>query len=176
MKEVLPTPARRVIFLEQENAVHDGRRLEPAGEAPSFRDYWQLVRKHQWKILVCFALAVIMSGVIAFITTPIYVAKATLMIERKAPQVVKIQQVVGETEEGDESSFYESQYQILKSRSLAVEVIKAQKLDRDATFIKQNDGIFSIGKVLSIPFAWFDTLLSQVAPTSTTPTPSSRKL
>ena len=167
MKEVLPTLARRGVFLEQNDAVHDGRRLGPVGEAPSFRDYWQVVRKHQWKILACFALAVITSGVIAFTTTPIYVAKATLMIERKTPQVVKIQQVVGETEEGDESSFYESQYQVLHSRSLAAEVIKAQKLDRDATFIKQSEGTFSIGKILSIPIAWFNTLLPQVAPIST---------
>jgi uncharacterized protein involved in exopolysaccharide biosynthesis len=86
------------------------------------------------------------------------------MIERKTPQVVKIQQVVGETEEGDESSFYASQYQVLQSRSLAAEVIKAQKLDRDATFLKQST--FSIGKVLSMPIAWFNTLLPQVAPIS----------
>ncbi len=164
MKEVLPTSARRVVFLEQDDGVRDSRRSEPVGEAPSFRDYWQVVRKHQWKILACFALAVITSGVIAFTATPIYVARATLMIERKTPQVVKIQQVVGETEEGDESSFYASQYQVLQSRSLAAEVIKAQKLDRDAKFLKQST--FSIGKILSIPIAWFNTLLPQVAPIS----------
>ncbi|MGH7872580.1 MAG: GumC family protein, partial [Candidatus Binatia bacterium] len=165
MKEVLPTSARRVVFLEQEDAAHEGHRLEPVGEAPSFRDYWQVARKHQWKILACFAFAVVTSGVIAFTTTPIYVARASLMIERKTPQVVKIQQVVGETEESDESSFYESQYQVLNSRSLAAEVIKAQKLDRDAAFLKQST--FSIGKILAIPIAWFNSLLPQAAPIST---------
>ena len=98
MKEVLPTSARRVVFFEQDGALHGTRRSEPVGEAPSFRDYWQVVRKHQWKILACFAFAVITSGVIAFTTTPIYIANATLMIERKTPQVVKFQQVAEEGE------------------------------------------------------------------------------
>jgi uncharacterized protein involved in exopolysaccharide biosynthesis len=75
MKEVLPTSARRVVFLEQDDGVRDSRRSEPIGEAPSFRDYWQVVRKHQWKILACFAVAVITSCVIAFTATPIYVAR-----------------------------------------------------------------------------------------------------
>ena len=137
------------------------RRFEPVGEAPSFRDYWLVVRKHQWKILACLVSAVITSGIIVFTTTPIYVARATLMIERKAPQVVKIQQVIGETDEADESSFYESQYQVLQSRSLAAAVIKAQKLDKDAAFLKQSESGFSIGQLLSMPIAWLQSLLPQ---------------
>jgi len=167
MKEIVPKPTQRVIVLKQEDAVHDGRRFEPVGEAPSFRDYWQVVRKHRWKIIACFASAVVVSAIMVFSMTPIYVAKATLMIERKAPHVVKIQQVAEEAEAADENSFYESQYQVLKSRSLAAEVIKAQKLDRDATFINQNEGTFSIGQLLSIPIAWLKSLLPQVAPVTT---------
>ena len=163
MNEIMPKSRRAVSFLEQEDAVHEDRRFESVSEAPSFRDYWLVVRKHQWKILACLVSAVIISGIIVFTTTPIYVAKATLMIERKAPQVVKIQQVIGETDEADESSFYESQYQVLQSRSLAAAVIKAQKLDKDAAFLKQSESGFSLGQLLSMPIAWLQSLLPQAS-------------
>ena len=166
MNEIMPKSRRAVSFLEQEDPAHEDRRFESVSEAPSFRDYWLVVRKHQWKILACLVSAVIVSGIIVFTTTPIYVARATLMIERKAPQVVKIQQVIGETDEADESSFYESQYQVLQSRSLAAAVIKAQKLDKDAAFLKQSESGFSLGQLLSMPIAWLQSLLPQQAPIS----------
>jgi polysaccharide biosynthesis transport protein len=169
MQDLLPKPSRRFISLEPEAVVRDERRFDRIGEAPSFRDYWQVVRKHQWKILACLASSIIVSGIIVFTTTPTYVAKATLMIERKAPQVVKFQQVADETEEADESSFYESQYQVLQSRSLAAAVIKAQKLDKDAAFLKQSESSFSIGQLLSMPIGWLQSLLPQDAPISSTP-------
>ena len=137
MQEILPK-SRRVIFLEQPDVVPNSARVEPAGEAPSFRDYWRVLRKHQWKIAACLAAAVAVTAIVVFSMTPLYFARATLMIERKAPQVVKIQQVAAEEPEAaDEHSFYESQYQVLKSRSLAAEVIKAHKLDADAKFLNQ---------------------------------------
>ena len=160
MQEILPK-SRRVIFLEQPDVVPNSARVEPAGEAPSFRDYWQVVRKHRWKILACLASAVVISAIVVFSMTPIYVAKATLMIERKAPHVVKIQQVAEEAEAANEDSFYESQYQVLKSRSLAAEVIKAHKLDTDAKFLNQGGGKLSLGDLLSIPVALLRRLLPQ---------------
>ncbi|HSK31119.1 MAG TPA: Wzz/FepE/Etk N-terminal domain-containing protein, partial [Candidatus Limnocylindria bacterium] len=140
MKDVSPHTPQPVIMLEPEAALSTRHHLERAGDAPNLRDYWQIVRKHQWKIAACFALAVAISAVMVFSMTRIYVAKATLMIERKAPHVVKIQQVAEEAEAAEESSFYESQYQVLKSRSLAAGVIKDLKLDADAKFLNQGGG------------------------------------
>jgi len=167
MNEIRPKSSQRIIFLEQEDAVHDGRRLGPAGDAPVLRDYWQVVRKHRWKVLACLAVAVIISGVVVFVTTPTYVATATLMIERKGPRVVKIQQVSEEADAADENSFYESQYQVLKSRSLAAAVIKAQKLDKDPAFLGQGADTFSFGRLIAMPFDWLASLVPQAAPTFT---------
>lgn len=167
MNEIMPKSPQRVGFLEHEDAVHEDRRFESVSEAPSFRDYWHIVRKHRWKIIACLAMSTLISGIIAFTTTPVYIATATLMIERKAPQVVKIQQVAGDTtDEADESSFYESQFQVLQSRSLAAAVIKAQKLDTDPAFIKQGESSFSIGQLVAIPIGWLKSLLPQDAPKS----------
>ena len=161
MKEVLERSRRRIVRLDEDDALHDARRFEPVGEAPSIRDYWRVLRKHQWKIAACMAAAVMVTAVIVFSMTRIYVATATLMIERKAPHVVKIQQVAEESEAAEESSFYESQYQVLKSRSLAAEVIKAHKLDADAKFLNQG-GKVSIGDLLSIPIGLVTGLVTSV--------------
>ena len=51
---------------------------------------------------------------IVFSMTPIYTARATLLIERNEPQVVNIKQVLSESAAAEETSYYESQYQILQ--------------------------------------------------------------
>ena len=91
-----------------------GPRLVEGDEAPSLRDYWQVVTKHKWKIVACFVAAVMITALIVFSTTPIYTAKATLLIERTEPQVVNIKQVLSESAGAEETSYYESQYQVLK--------------------------------------------------------------
>jgi succinoglycan biosynthesis transport protein ExoP len=173
MKDIFPHNTRQpVVLLEPEAALSKRRYPEMAGEAPNVRDYWRLLRKHQWKIAVCFAVAVVASAAVVFLMTPIYVATATLMIERKSPRVVKIQQVAEEAEGGEEASFYESQYQVLRSRSLAAEVIKAHKLDADANFLKQG-GQFSIGYLLSMPINLVVNLVTSLSAPAPVAGPSS---
>jgi succinoglycan biosynthesis transport protein ExoP len=133
--ELTPYVARGVIFLtpEMEVPLHDKRFVE-ATEAPGLLDYWQLVRKHKWKIVACFLFAIIGAGVYVFSQTPLYTANATLVIERKGPQVVNIQQVLADGIDSDEQNYYQSQFEMLKSRSLAAEVIKAEGLETNHAF------------------------------------------
>jgi len=143
MKELSPYSQQRVVPFEPQDPLSNGHHVEMGGDAPNLRDYWQVVAKHKWKIIACFAAAVMVTAIIVFSMTPIYTAKATLLIERKEPQVVNIKQVLSESAEGEESSYYESQYQVLKSRSLAAEVIKGQRLDKNREFTSPGgDGNF----------------------------------
>ena len=48
---------RGTILVEDADVV-SGPRLVEGDEAPSLRDYWQVVTKHKWKILACFVAAV----------------------------------------------------------------------------------------------------------------------
>jgi hypothetical protein len=130
----------RVVLLEPQDALSNRQHLEMGGDAPNLRDYWQVARKHQWKIVACFVAAIIVAAVIVFSMTPMYTAKATLLIERKDRQVVNIKQVLSDSVEADESSYYESQYQVLRSRSLAAEVIRSQGLDQDPEFTSGGAG------------------------------------
>ncbi len=67
--------------------------------------------------------------------TRIYTSQATLLIEEKGPQVVDIKQVLSETIAGtDKHDYYDTQYEILKSVSLAAQVIREQRLGSNKIF------------------------------------------
>ena len=114
--------------------------------------------------LACFVAAVMITGLIVFSTTPIYTARATLLIERSEPQVVNIKQVLSESAGAEETSYYESQYQVLRSRSLAAEVIKAQGLDQNPEFTTGGAASNFIAQLWLTPVAWLKSLLPQTAP------------
>ncbi|HWO43079.1 MAG TPA: polysaccharide biosynthesis tyrosine autokinase [Candidatus Eisenbacteria bacterium] len=132
-QDLTPYYGRRTVLLEENDVVSSARLV--SDEAPGLRDYWQLVRKHRWKILGCSVVAVFCATIFAFSMRPIYTASATLLIERKTPHVVNIQQVLSEGLESDELSYYQSQFEILRSRSVAAEVIKQQSLDTHPVFL-----------------------------------------
>ena len=62
------------------------------------------------------------AAVFTFLQTPVYTAEATLLIEPTDPQVIDIKHVFGESF-GYESSYYVTQTEMLRSRSLAAQVI-----------------------------------------------------
>lgn len=100
------------------------------------RDYWRVIRRHVWLITVVF-LGVTSAGTFNVMTkTPIYTAEATLLIERQAPQVMNIRGVLPETQIWDKD-YYKTQYEILKSRSLATQVIREQGLEKNPLFTGQ---------------------------------------
>jgi polysaccharide biosynthesis transport protein len=169
MKELSPHSQQRVVLVDPEDSPSNWRRADMGADGPNLRDYWQVARKHQWKILACFLFAVVMSAVITFSTAPIYTARVTLLIERKEPQVVNIQQVVSESPDGEDSSYYASQYGILQSRSLAAEVIKGKGLDKNPEFTRPVGGNF-ISQLVALlwhkPLSWLTSLFEKTAPSN----------
>ena len=133
----------------------DAEPLSPARpaaleEAPSLRDYWQVITKHRWKIINCMLIALTATAGYLLLRKPVYTAKATLMIDRRGPQIVDIKQVLAESGEIDEHNFYQSQFEILKSRSLAAIVVRSLRLDRNPAFNDDN-GFFAAGAAATEP-------------------------
>ena len=119
--------------------------MEVEGKSANLREYWYLLKRYRWLILGCVAAVVCSTMLYVFTRTPLYTAKATLLIERKAPQVVKLQDALSESI--DNAEYYKTQYEILKSRALAERVIKEQGLESKAPFSNQEStsrpGFFS---------------------------------
>jgi succinoglycan biosynthesis transport protein ExoP len=100
------------------------------------RDYWLIAKRHRWLILTCALVSFIGAALYAFTRTPLYTSEATLLIERKAPQILKLQDARGEAADFNDynNEFYKTQYEILKSRALAERVVRDQGLENHPLF------------------------------------------
>ena len=151
MNEVSSYSSRGTIYIVpdqgQDDPLSRARLVEGGGDAPNIRDYWQIARKHKWRIAVCFVAAVTIATVSVLMATPLYTARAKLVIDRKGPQVVNVQQVLSESIESDEHNYYQSQYEMLKSRSLAADVIRELGLEKNPVFA--GSGASALGQLWS---------------------------
>ena len=102
---------------------------------PTLWDYWVIIRKHQSLVLALLVLMLTVTGLVVFTMTPVYTAESTLLIERQAPQVLDMKGLTNEAQEGaDQTDYYKTQYEILRSRSLAAQVIRSMGLAQNALF------------------------------------------
>ena len=113
--------------------------------APSFFDdevtkidlqvYWRLVRKHLRLIGGVVAGTVFVTLIHLLMTTPIYTAKTTVMIQPKAPTGIDPAEALVEMEASyDGSDYLKTQSEVLKSRTLAASVVRNLGLDRNPDF------------------------------------------
>ena len=110
-------------------------RVHPLGK------YWVTVKRHRWLILIS-TLAVLLFAFFYSVTrVPLYTAEATVLIERKAPQNLKVQDPRGDPIANDyNNEFYKTQYEILKSPALAERVIREEALQNHTLFRDKEDG------------------------------------
>jgi uncharacterized protein involved in exopolysaccharide biosynthesis len=102
---------------------------------PELREYTQILWRRRWLVGLFFAGVVVSVGLFTFVQTPVYTAAATLLIEPSAPQVIDIQHVIAESR-GYENSFYVTQNEMLRSRSLASRVVEEQHLAEEPAFLE----------------------------------------
>jgi exopolysaccharide transport family protein len=106
------------------------------------RDYLRVVLKRKWTIITVFAVTVITVMIHAFTATPIYKATTRLIIDKENPNVVSIQEVMAVDASG--TDYYQTQYKIIESRSVAAEVIRRMRLDQNEEFVaKPKDDLIS---------------------------------
>ncbi len=100
------------------------------------REYWLIVVRHRWLILICAFALLLGAALYTFTRTPLFTAEATLLIERRAPQFLKVQDARANTVDDNDynNEFYKTQYEILKSRALAERVIRDEGLDSHPLF------------------------------------------
>jgi succinoglycan biosynthesis transport protein ExoP len=109
--------------------------LPPAdGEEPQVLEWARLLRRGWRSLVVGAAAAALVTGIFVFTKTPLYTAEAKILIERQAPQVLEMREIVADGLSGDESNYYRTQEEILESRSLAIAVLRELDLAHDPTF------------------------------------------
>jgi succinoglycan biosynthesis transport protein ExoP len=100
--------------------------------------YWHIIVKHRFVIGGAVLAALAVGVLLTLMTTPIYRATATIQIDREATRVVDIEGT--ESLKGGDADFYETQYALLKSRSLAERVVQRENLASDPAFMSQEEG------------------------------------
>lgn len=106
--------------------------------------YWKVIRKHLWGILGLAVSVTVLALLILLSMTPIYRATATLIIEPKQQKVVSVEELYGV--DTGKAEYFQTQFEILKSRSLAKKVIQALNLAAHPEFNKpKEEGKESIG-------------------------------
>lgn len=127
-------------------ATHDLRQLPDAGsdnttdEDPiDLRDYIKIVRKHRWAILLTSALLTAIAAYVVSGMTPIYRATTTLLIETQQTMPMNIDEIIGIDTTNKE--YYETQFEVLRSRKLAKRVMDEMGLYSHPEFYNPNDAM-----------------------------------
>lgn len=98
----------------------------------NLRDFWAVILKRKW-IVISFALAVLTTVTIAsFWTKPTYTAKGTLLIEKEA-NILSFQDIFQIESFNDD--YFQTQFKLLQSRTLANDTIDRLKLYENEKFI-----------------------------------------
>ena len=119
------------------------------------RDYWKVISKRRWTIIAFFLIVVITTAVGTYTMRPIYRGTTSIQINKENPQIVDFKEIFAvNTMDLD---YYQTQYKVLESRSLARRVIQSLKLSEHPEFLPQPETPFRKWKsnILNPVFALF---------------------
>ena len=104
-------------------------------QAVNLKVYWYIIKRHLWVIFGLATMAALLATLMVYDLPPVYRSSASLMIESEQSKVLMMGNVY------DTQSFnyeyFQTQYEILKSRDLAQKVIDKLKLAQKPEFLGQ---------------------------------------
>ena len=108
--------------------------LEEHQSESALSQYLQILFRRRWIVLAFILAGVLTALYLTLNVTPLYRATTKLEIAREAAKVVKVDDV--EPEESSRNlEFYQTQYGLLKARSLAELVVRKLRLSENDTFM-----------------------------------------
>ncbi len=108
---------------------------EVAQQTPLLVTYLRIAKRRRWLILSVVAVCLVLGLVATLLMTPLYTASATLEIQRESANIVNVEGVEPKTGSVDQE-FYQTQYGLLQSRSLAERVARELRLYNSPEFFE----------------------------------------
>lgn len=139
--------------------------LPVRGRTPHLRHYVKIVLKRRWMVGTLFLAVSVGTGIYNYTATSVYAARVKLLIEAGEPNYISFREVVEEKKGLD---YYQTQYDLLKSRSLALKTIKTLKLDNGLPAANNR----SLMSYVYLPLNWVADLFTKkenVSPAPQTP-------
>src|SRR6266850_2217828 len=117
-------------------------------------DYWRTIWRGRWTILSIFVVVVTLVAIGTFTQKPIYRASATVEISGQARKVTPTADVaeMGTGNYGwfGEERYFNTQYEIIKSRDVAERVFKRLDLYNHALFKKSTDPVGGFSGLIEV--------------------------
>lgn len=101
-------------------------------EEVHLRDYLNVILKRKWIVLVFLSCVVVITIILSFMMTSLYKSTVVVRIDKESPNVLSFQGVQIASPGAD---YYQTQYEIFKSRNLAEKVIRNLSLDKNKDFM-----------------------------------------
>jgi capsular exopolysaccharide synthesis family protein len=129
---------------QQENSPESRGLVAEVTEAIDLHAYWRTIMRRRWLIIPFFLATVLITGLVTLRQTKIYDATCTIIIELSAPRVLDKDSVQEVVESGSSSywyskEFYETQYKVLTSRTVAQRVVDRLQLGQNVRFLGLDD-------------------------------------
>lgn len=105
----------------------------PVEELIDLRAIWNTVNAYKWRLLSLSLLVTFIAGLVVLQVTPTYRATSTLLIESERSNLLSIEEVVGL--DTSKKEYFQTQFEVLKSSSLAERVVASLALDEHELFI-----------------------------------------
>lgn len=103
------------------------------------RHYWRILYRRRWVALSILAACIGFALIASMLTQRQYTATARIQIAREVAKVMNIEGVENEEGAAASAEFYQTQYALLKSRSLAEAVVRSLGLSENYQFLADYD-------------------------------------
>jgi capsular exopolysaccharide synthesis family protein len=106
----------------------------PSSRERTLSDYWRILRKRKWSLIVSLVVTVTAAALISLRMTPIYDGVARVSILSQAPSILNFKDNQQYSESIDQESLIGTQINILQSNTLALLVIRNLGLNNRPEF------------------------------------------
>jgi capsular exopolysaccharide synthesis family protein len=109
-------------------------------DAIDLHAYWSIIVRRRWLIIPFFLATVLITGLVTLRQTRIYDATCTIIIDLAAPKVLEKETVQEVVESGAggywySKEFFETQYKVLTSRTVAQRVVDRLQLGQNSRYL-----------------------------------------
>ncbi len=130
-----PAPAFPMPIGPEEGLIYPDGAWPDATSESMIRKYWRILYKNRWVVLAAVGFCLALALIVSMLTQREYSAATRIQVAREAPKVVDMEQV-GDEQSGTTSiEFYQTQYALLKSRSLSEAVVRDLGLENDYLYL-----------------------------------------
>ena len=125
-------------------------------------DYVKVLYKRRWTAIATFLVIFLAVTIYTFTVTPMYEAKVQILIEKENDNVVTFKEAFEQNQATDD--YYQTQYKILQSRSLARKTIDSLDIWNDPLLADRSDTEASVPQSIKRPFYYVLGLFTSRAP------------